>query len=196
VAGGEPALASGPARRPVGSEHARFVGEYGMFQPAGLLYPALLGLLWHLTADLARYVLPEFDGVSICERLGRPYELVRWEYRIEWEKPDWRSRDRGFVEAESQRTLPGSRPGGQPIWERFGGAALTCASTWPELMSVIPIGDQADTLCLFATKPDESAHRRLLDVLQSDRQPPELQTVLATDDDLFAVLTQWHRPAW
>jgi hypothetical protein len=105
-----------------GSDAPRFVGDYRMFAGAGLLYPALLGLVWRLTADLDRFALPEFDGVSDCERLGRRYELVRWEYGIEWERPDWPSRDRGFVVAESHRSLPVPRPGRPPTFERFEGA--------------------------------------------------------------------------
>jgi hypothetical protein len=96
-----------------GPNTPRFVGDNGMFQPAALLYPALLGLVWHLTGGLERFALPVFDGVSNCERLGRPYELVRWEYGIEWEQPDWRSRDRGFVLAESHHTVPSAQPGSQ-----------------------------------------------------------------------------------
>jgi hypothetical protein len=80
-----------------------------MFDCAGLLYPALLGLVWRLTAGRARFVLPEFDGVSDCE-----------------------------------------------AFERFEGGALTLVSTWPELMSIIPVGDQANTICLFAIGPHAS----------------------------------------
>lgn len=127
--------------------------------------------------------------MSICERVGCPYELVRWEYGIDWEKADWRSRDTGFVVAESHRTIPSARVGGATNFERFEGAALTPVSTWPDLMSIIPVADQANTLCLFAIDPDEDAHARLLAVLRGD-QPPRLETVLATDDDVFAVVTQ------
>jgi hypothetical protein len=55
-----------------GPDTPRFVADYRMFGSAGLLYPALLGLVWRLTAGLARFALPEFDGVSNCERLGGP----------------------------------------------------------------------------------------------------------------------------
>ncbi len=167
----------------------RFVGEYRMFGSAGLLYPALLGLVWRLTSGLARFVLPEFDGVSNCERLGRPYDLVRWEYGIEWERPDWASRDRGFVVAESHRTLPAARPGEPPAHDRFEGSALTRVATWTELMSIIPLGDQANTTCLFAITSDEQAHARLLSTLRAE-EPPSLGTVVAAEDDVFAVITQ------
>ena len=165
------------------------VGDHRMFGLAGLLYPALIGLVWRLTAGLARFALPVYDGVSNCERDGRPYELVRWEYGIEWDEPDWPSRDRGFVLAQSSRTLPGPRPGGPPIFERIEGAALTRVATWPDLMSVIPLLDAANTTCLFAITPDQHAYARLLSVLRAE-QPPELETVLATADDMFAVITQ------
>ena len=56
-------------------------------------------------------------------------------------------------------------------------------------MSIIPVGDQANTICLFAIGPDEHAHERLLSVLRAD-QPPRLDTVLATEDDVFVVITQ------
>lgn len=167
----------------------KFVGDYGMFQAAGLLYPALLALVWRLTSGLARLALPEFDGVSGCERVGRPYEIVRWEYGIEWEQSNWHSRDRGFVVAESHRTIPGSHPRGMPRFERFEGAALTPISSWPDLMSLIPFGDQANTLCLFAIGPGKDAHEDLLAVLQAD-VPPRLDAVVGTDDDIFAVITQ------
>lgn len=167
----------------------RFVGDHRMFGWTGVLYPALLGLVWRLTGDLARFALPEFDGVSDCERVGRPYDLVRWEYGIEFEQPDWASRDRGFVAAESHRAVPAARPGEPPTHDRFAGAALTRVATWPELMSIIPVGDAANTTCLFAIRPDEHAHARLLSVLRADR-PPEIETVLATEDDMFVVITQ------
>ena len=172
-----------------GPDTPRFVADYRMFGSAGLLYPALLGLVWRLTAGLARFALPEFDGVSNCERLGRPYELVRWEYGIESDRPDWPARDRGFVAAESHRTLPGPQPGGPPIFERFEGAALTRVSTWLDLMSILPLGDAANTTCVFAITPDERGHARLLSVLRAD-QPPTLETVVATEDDVVAVITQ------
>ena len=167
----------------------RFVSEYGMFQPAGLLYPALLGLVWRLTKDLARWALPEFDGVSMCERLTRPYELVRWGYGIDWRQPDWSSRDHGFVVAESHRARPASRPGEPPRSERFEGAALTPVSTWADAVSIIPVGDQANTLCLFATRPDAEAHELLLSGLRAG-QAPRLGAMLATDNDVVAVMTQ------
>jgi hypothetical protein len=167
----------------------RFVGDYGMFHSAGLLYPALLGLVWRLTAGLTRWALPEFDGVSICERVERPYELVRWEYGIEWHQSDWPSRDRGFVVAESHRTLPSSDARQMPRSERFEGAALTPVPSWPDLISLIPFGDQANTLCLFAIGSTGDACRDLLAVLRADARPG-LESVLANDDDMFAVLTQ------
>lgn len=170
------------------SDAPRFVHDFVMSQWSALLYPGMLGLVWHLTTGLERFALPVFDGVSDCERLGRPYELVRWEYGIEWEQRDWRSRDRGFVLAESHRTVPGSRPR-SPSFERFEGAALTPVSTWPDLMSMIPVGDQANTLCLFAVKPETDGHARLTAALRSD-QPPRLDEVLASDEDVFAVITQ------
>ena len=172
-----------------GGGSPRFVGDYGMFQPAGLLYPAMLGLVWRLTSGLARSALPEFDGVSHCERVGRPYELVRWEYGIDWEQSDWLSRDRGFVVAESHRPIPSSHPEQMPRSERFEGAALTPAAGWPDLMSLVPFGDRANTLCLFATRPSQDAHRDLLAALRAD-VPPRLESVVATDDDIFAVITQ------
>jgi hypothetical protein len=76
-----------------------------MFQPAALLYPALLGVVWHLTDGLNRFACV-FDGVSHCERLGPPYELVRWEYGIEWDQAAGPLRDHGFVLAKSHRTRP------------------------------------------------------------------------------------------
>lgn len=167
----------------------RFVGDYAMFEPAGLLYPALLGLVWRLGSGLARFALPEFDGVSNCDRIGRPYELVRWEYGIEWTQSNWISRDCGFVVAESHRTIPTSDPSQLPRSERFEGAALTPAASWTDLMSLIPFGDEANTLCLFATKPGEDAHADLLGVLQAEA-PPRLASVVATDDDIFAVITE------
>jgi hypothetical protein len=112
---------------------------------------------------------------------------VRWEYGIEWEQPDWRSRDQGFLLAKSHRTVPSSQPG-KPSFERFEGAALTPISSWPDLMSMIPISDQANTVCLFAIKPETDAHTRLVSILRAD-QPPQLDEVLATDDDVFGVIT-------
>jgi hypothetical protein len=77
--------------------------------------------------------------------------------------------------------MPGSK--------RFEGAALTPIATWRDLISVIPFGDQANTLCLFAIKPENDAHERLLATLRADNSP-RLETVLETDDDIFAVITQ------
>lgn len=167
----------------------RFVGDYGMFEPAGLLYPASLGLVWRLTSGLARLAFAEFGGVGNCERVGRPYELVRWGYGIEWEQSNWLLRDGGFVVAESHRTIPSLHPGGEPRFERFEGAALSPALSWSDLMCQIPVGDQANTLCVFAVQSDENAHADLLAALQADA-PPQLESVLATDEDMVAVLTQ------
>jgi hypothetical protein len=56
-------------------------------------------------------------------------------------------------------------------------------------MSILPLGDAANTTCVFAITPDERGHARLLSVLRAD-QPPTLETVVATEDDVVAVITQ------
>ena len=76
----------------------------------------------------------------------------------------------------------------QVRFSRFRGAALASVSAWSELMSITPIGDQANTLCVFAVEPGPSARDRLLATLRADA-PPLLDDVVKADEDIFAVIT-------
>jgi hypothetical protein len=163
----------------------RSAGQHGLFGAAGLLYPALLGVIWRLTVDQARFVLPVFDGVLLCERNQRPYSLVSWQYEILWEANEWAQRDQGFAPAESLRNVASTRGFDQ----RFPRAALAQVRSWSELMSLIPFGDQANTVCLFGIGPASGAREQLLQILRGDA-PPRLTDVVVSPTDLFAVITQ------
>ncbi len=162
----------------------RFVGQYAMFGIAGLLYPALLGIVWRLTNGQARLVLPSFDGVLNCERVGHPYVLVDWEYGIDWEASDWSRRDRGFVAAESLRHVPGSQDS-----ERFSAAALARVGSWAELMALLPVGDQANTTSVFGIADGDESYERLLAILHAENKP-SLGDLVEDHHGMFAVITQ------
>lgn len=49
----------------------------------------------------SQVALPEFEWLVNCQRRQHPYQLVRWQYGVEWEQRDWGERDRGFGAAES-----------------------------------------------------------------------------------------------
>ena len=163
-------------------DHVRsFLGGF-----SGMLYPVFLGLLWRLSANSVRCVLPEWDGILLCERARIGYTRIRWEYGIDYEQRDWGQRDRGFVIAESLDRGPGAPVQAQAA--RVSGGALASVSTWEELIALVPIGDQSNTLCLFAVE-DASCADRLADILSED-EPPCLPERCQLESDLIAVLTK------
>jgi hypothetical protein len=177
------ALTPGWKRDDLWETQPRHVNEFAV-GIGGVLYPGLLGLVWRLTEGRARLVLPRWDGLALSSRLGIPYDPVAWEYGIDYEQADWTLRDRGFVPAESFRRL-GPDP---QDYERAPIAAVMSTSTWADLISVIPIGDQSNTACLFGIAAN--ARQRLIGVLANQQIRPSLTDVLTEPDDIFAVITQ------
>lgn len=163
-------------------EHVRsFLGGF-----SGMLYPVFLGLLWRLSVDAVRCVLPEWDGILLCERARIGYTRIRWQYGVDYEQRDWRQRDLGFVLAESLDSGPGAPV--QATAARVSGAALASIDSWQELIALVPIGDQSNTLCLFAAE-DTSGADRLAHILSGD-EPPSIRDLMNSPCGLIAVLTQ------
>lgn len=140
----------------------RFVAEYMMTGSAAILYPnsSRDSLAPDRRAGQVRFARVRWGPRLRAARVSLP--AVRWEYGIEWEQHDWRERDRGFVAAESLRPVPR----GVRADQRVPQAALARVDTWAELVSLIPVGDQANTLCLFAVQPVRAGQDRLLRVLR------------------------------
>lgn len=178
------ALTPGWARDDLRETQPRHFMDY-LVGIGGVLYPSLLGLVWRLTSDSARFVLPEWDGLELCARGGVQCDEVAWEYGIDYEQPEWAKRDQGFVRAQSFRRL-GPAPAN---YERAPVAAVAETVSWSDLRSLVPVGDQSNTTCVFGLG---RSHGRqfLVDALGDPQRRPALAQLLTEPGDLVAVITQ------
>ncbi|WP_239090885.1 hypothetical protein [Asanoa iriomotensis] len=138
-------------------------------------------LAWALTAGMTRFATPAYYRDEAAGLLGVDREtvrLVRWEYEVDLEQPDWLTADVGFVPARACVPL---RPPPDP-WERdhAGFAGLFELAGFQHLtdLDLAISGDATSELTLFALRGPDRAdslaaalnqnHRpRLADILQA-----------------------------
>ncbi|MFJ5774590.1 hypothetical protein [Streptomyces sp. NPDC093094] len=146
-----------------------------------------VGLVWRLTAGLARYAIPAYYRDDAARTLGREPVLVDWEYDVDAERLTAESRDNGFVPGRSALTL---RPP-PTAWEveNAGRAGLFPLATPRDLVSALHavIFDASSEITVFAVPPGAERFERLTAALRGPVRPV-LGDVLG-DDGIFLDLT-------
>ncbi|MGW1537553.1 hypothetical protein [Streptomyces aureus] len=146
-----------------------------------------VGLVWRLTAGLARYAIPTYYRDEAARALGREPVLVDWEYEVDAEQLTAESRDIGFVPGRScVRIRP--RP---TDWEvaNAGRAGLFPLATPRDLVSALHavLFDASSEITVFAVPPGAERFERLTAALRGPVRPV-LSDVLG-DDGIFVDLT-------
>jgi len=135
-----------------------------------------LGLAWRLTTGLRRYAIPCHYRDDVARDLGRPPELVDWEYYIEAREREPRKRDNGFVHARAAR--PPMRAGLFGI-DRFVDLIVMVRTT---------LCDASAEVSVFGVSPDDESKGRLVQSLATGRPRPQLQSGLGSAD-MFVDIT-------
>ncbi|MET7304127.1 hypothetical protein [Embleya sp. NPDC005575] len=148
-----------------------------------------VGLVWRLTAGLARYAIPTYYRDDAARTLGREPTLVDWEYEVDAEQVTAESRDNGFVPGSSDVRFRRG-PTGWEV-ERVGraGAGLFPLATPRDLVSALHavVFDASSEITVFAVSPGAERFERLTAALRGPVRPA-LADVLG-DDGIFVDLT-------
>jgi hypothetical protein len=169
-----------------------------------------LGLAWAFTAGRHRFAVPTWARDKAIRYRGRhDYDLITWEYEIDAERPDWPTRDRGFV---VPRVMLPTRPASTD-WQRAHRheAGLFPARDLRELtaLTIATLMDVDGNVNLFGLA-NLGRKDRLLESLRGQLSP-ELATLLApgdvfvditigcdlgTYDSLLVIASGDHRHSW
>lgn len=146
-----------------------------------------VGLVWRLTAGLARYAIPTYYRDDAERFLERAPVLVDWEYEVDAEELTAASRDKGFVPARAAVTFhrePTSREVGNAHQ-----AGLFPLATPRDLVAALHavIFDASSEISIFAVEPAPVRFERLAGALRGLPQP-DLAGVLG-DEGIFVDLT-------
>ncbi|MFI5803640.1 hypothetical protein [Streptomyces sp. NPDC051561] len=139
-----------------------------------------IGLVWHLTAGLARYAIPAYYRDEAQRTVGRTPTLIDWQYEVDAEQPTPALRARGFVPGRA--AVPSSPRG--TAWQRAnsGRAGLFPLSTPRDLVSLLHavIFDASSEITVFAVAPGSERLARLAAALRGPDRP-ELSDVLGDE---------------
>ncbi|MGW4507322.1 hypothetical protein ACWENO_22090 [Streptomyces sp. NPDC004436] len=146
-----------------------------------------VGLLWRLSAGLARYAIPAYYRGDAARALGREPVLVDWEYEVDAEETTAEARDNGFVPGRSAVRI---RP--EPTaWEveNAGRAGLFPLETPRDLVCALRavVFDASSEVTVFAVPPGPERFARLAAALRGPVRP-SLGDVLG-DDGILLDLT-------
>ncbi|MEU4624679.1 hypothetical protein AB0G04_32495 [Actinoplanes sp. NPDC023801] len=140
-------------------------------------------LTWALTAGRSRYVIPCYLRDEVAQCLGvdhKAIQLVRWEYEVDIELPDWETADYGFVPARTNSFL---RPS-EDTWDidHVGFAGLFEVNTFRQLTDIdrVLAGDTCSELTVFALRRAGRRDSLAAALNQSDR--PDLAAILEPGD--------------
>jgi hypothetical protein len=142
-------------------------------------------LAWELTAGRSRFAIPAYYRDEAARFLGVDREavrLVRWEYEVDVEQPEWLTADVGFVPARSCVPL---RPAPDPWqWDHAGFAGLFELASFRHLtdLDLAVAGDASSELTLFALRDPGRADFLAAALNQADR--PFLADILQPGDIL------------
>ncbi|MEW2118456.1 hypothetical protein AB0945_25360 [Streptomyces sp. NPDC005474] len=141
------------------------------------------GLVWRLTAGLARYAIPTYYREEAAQTLGREPVLVDWEYDIEAEDPHAVC-DNGFVPGRS--TAGRRRP---DAWKDVNRAGLFSLSTPRDLVRLLHavLLDASSEITVFAVAPGPARLKDLVASLSGSSRPC-LPSVIR-DAEVFVDLT-------
>ncbi|MBB4743554.1 hypothetical protein BJY16_007013 [Actinoplanes octamycinicus] len=136
-------------------------------------------LAWALTEGRSRYAIPCYyrDEVAQCLGVDREaMQLIRWEYEVDVELPDWGTADYGFVPARTNGFL---RPAAD-TWDidHVGFAGLFEVKSFRRFTDIdrVIAGDNASELTVFALH--HSGRRDILVAALNQSDRPRLATLL------------------
>ncbi|MEU7046799.1 hypothetical protein AB0A77_37960 [Streptomyces varsoviensis] len=146
-----------------------------------------VGLIWRLTAGLARYAIPSYYRDDAERFLGRAPTLVDWEYEVDAEELTAGLRDRGFVPGRSTASMCP-----KPTAEQLGNvdrAGVFALATPRDLVAALQavLLDASSEVTVFAVAPGSERFERLVAALRGPVRPA-LAEVLG-DEGIFADLT-------
>ncbi|MFD6285007.1 hypothetical protein [Streptomyces sp. NPDC060205] len=141
------------------------------------------GLVWRLTAGLARYAIPAYYRDEAARALGREPALVDWEYDIEAADPH-AVRDNGFVQGRSTAVPGWSDP--RKDAQRAGLFGLSTPRDLIRLLHAVLL-DASCEITVFAVAPGQARLKDLVAAL-SGASRPSLPSVIR-DEDVFVDLT-------
>lgn len=146
-----------------------------------------VGLVWRLTAGLARYAIPAYYRDEAARMLGREPVLVDWEYDVDAERLTAAARDNGFVPGRSAVTIR-PRP---TVWQvaNAARAGLFALASPRDLVAALRalLLDASSEITVFAVSPGAERFERLTTALRGPVRPT-LGDVLG-DDGIFVDLT-------
>lgn len=149
-------------------------------------------LAWELTAGRSRSAIPTYyrDEAAQLREVGREaVQLVRWEYEVDVEQPEWLTADIGFVPARACVPLwPAADP-----WQRehAGFAGLFALASFRHLtdLALAVAGDATSEITLFALR--DPGRTRLLASTLNQAHHPDLAEILQPGD-IFVDLAVVH----
>jgi len=141
------------------------------------------GLVWRLTAGLARYAIPTYYREEAAQALGREPVLVDWEYDIEADDPHAVG-DNGFVPGRS--TADSRRPDARHAVDRAGLFDLSAPRDLVRLLHAV-LSDASSEVTLFAVAPGPARLKELVASLSGSSRP-SLPSVIR-DAEVFVDLT-------
>ncbi|GIF02156.1 hypothetical protein [Paractinoplanes rishiriensis] len=149
-------------------------------------------LTWALTTGRSRFAIPNYYRDETARLLGierESVQLVRWEYEVNVEEPEWLNADIGFVPA---RTAVSMRPA-PDSWQRdhaaFAGLfELTSFRHLTELALAVG-GDATSEISVFALR-DPGRARLLASALNRAQRPALAETL--QPGDIFIDLAVVH----
>ncbi|MFD5069472.1 hypothetical protein ACIOEZ_17210 [Streptomyces sp. NPDC087866] len=146
-----------------------------------------VGLVWRLTAGLARYAIPAYYRDDAERVLGRAPVLVDWEYEVDAEQLTGALRDKGFVPGRSAITIR-PKPTAWQV-ENTDRAGVFPLVTPRDLVAALHavIFDASSEITVFAVAPGPERFDRLVAALRGPKRPT-LAEVLG-DDGVFVDLT-------
>ena len=149
-------------------------------------------LAWELTAGRSRFAIPAYyrdEAAHLLCMNREAVQLVRWEYEVDVEQPEWLTADIGFVPARACVPL---RPASDP-WQRdhVGFAGLFELVSYRHLtdLALAVAGDAASEITLFALRDPGRAHFLASALNQAHR--PHLADILQPSD-IFVDLAVVH----
>lgn len=149
-------------------------------------------LTWELTAGRSRFAIPAYYRHEAARLRGMNDEavrLVRWEYEVDVEQPEWFIADIGFVPARACVPL---QPAPDP-WQRehAGFAGLFNLASFRHLtdLALAVAGDATSEITVFALQ--DPGRSRLLASTLNQAQRPDLAEILQPGD-IFVDLAVVH----
>ncbi|MBN6054086.1 hypothetical protein JYK22_19250, partial [Nonomuraea sp. RK-328] len=137
--------------------------------------------VWAFTAGRHRYAVPDGERDQTIHHLSRrDFDLIRWEYEIDAEQPDWPGRDHGFVAAHNVLPMGGAATAWQRAHQHEAGLFPVRDLRQLTDLTLCTLSDSEGNVNLYGLA-DLARKDRLLEALRG-RTRPEPASLLAPGD--------------